>query len=97
MTGHDQTGSSLSAKLNSLAAAASTAACRIGEIHSQLDKETGEALIRALQSGAPTLSIHRAIREEGFALSRDTVTTHRKCFQKPTDTQCLCFPNNTGA
>jgi hypothetical protein len=97
MTSHDQTGSSLSSKLNSLVAASSSAPCRIGEIHAQLDKETGDALIRALQSPATTMSIHRAIREEGFSLSRGTLTDHRKCFQSPSDADCKCFPNNTGA
>ncbi len=94
MTSHDQTRPALFEKLNKLASSTTIAPCRIGEIYAQLDKETGDALIRALQSGAPTMSIHRAIREEGFALSRDTLTTHRKCFRSPTDTACLCFPNN---
>lgn len=97
MTSHDQTGSSLSAKLNGLAASSISAPCRIGEIHAQLDKETGDALIRALQSAAPTMSIHRAIREEGISISRGTLTDRRKCFQSPTDGDCKCFPNNTGA
>lgn len=97
MTGHDQTHSSLSAKLNSLAASSTQAPCRIGELYAQLDKETGDALVRAMQSAATTMSIHRAVREEGISISRDTLTTHRKCFRSPTDAQCLCFPNNTGA
>ena len=96
MASHDQTGSSLLSKLNHLATQAVSAPCRIGEIHAHLDKETGDAFVRALQSDATNMAIYRAIKDEGFTLSRTTLTEYRKCFRSPTDAECLCFPNNKG-
>ena len=91
----DKNTTTLSMKLNNLAVGKVTSSCRIGEIHKQLDADTGQALLRALQSEATTRSIHLALKEEGFAVSRETVMARRKCFKNPTDAQCECFPNNT--
>ena len=93
--GTPKNSTALSTKLNNLASGKIGSPCRIGEIHRQLDADTGQALLRALQSEATTRSIHLALKEEGFAVSRETVMARRKCFKNPTDAQCECFPNNT--
>lgn len=97
MTSHDKSRNNLLGKFQQLAEQNCSAPCRIGEIHSRFDKETGEAFIKAMQSGAPTMSIYRALKDEGFQLGRQTLSLYRKCFQSPTDGDCKCFPNNTGA
>lgn len=97
MTSQEQPRKALLSKLNELAGNSVDAPCRIGEIHKRLDPETAQALLNALQSPASTSAIHRAIKEEGFALSRHTLNQKRQCFRKPTDGDCKCFPNNMGA
>lgn len=97
MTSPEQSSKALLSKLNALSENSVDAPCRIGEIHKQLEPETAQALLNALQSPASTSAIHKAIKEEGFALSRHTLNQKRKCFRKPTDGDCECFPNNLGA
>lgn len=97
MTSQERPSKALLSKLNALSENSVDAPCRIGEIHKQLDPETAQALLHALQSPASTSAIHRAIKEEGFALSRHTLNQKRHCFRKPTDGECKCFPNNLGA
>ena len=94
MTNHDQTRTNLRGKLDDLVQKSVQAGCRIGEIHAQLDPETGKAFITALQSPAQNTAILRAITSEGIVLSRSTLTIKRRCFRRPSDSECKCFPNN---
>jgi hypothetical protein len=97
MTSQGQPRKALLGKLTELTETSVDAPCRIGEIHKQLDPETAQALLNALRSAASTSAIHKAIKDEGLPLSRHTLNQKRKCFRPPTDGECLCFPNNTGA
>ena len=95
MTSSDQSSKGLLGKLSNLSQAVD-APCPIGKIHKRLDPETAQALIHALQSPASNSSIHRALIDEGFSISRTTINQKRQCFRAGTDAGCACFPNNTG-
>jgi len=91
------TGQNLLSQLKVIAetSVGNSVACPLGRIAIKLDEETREALFDALRSEASTMSIYNALKQEGIAISRESITKHRKCFTEPNDKKCLCYPNNT--
>ncbi len=83
----------LLSKLSSLSKCVD-APCPVGKLHKSLDKETALAFLTALQSPASSKSIHQALIDEGYSISRTTINQRRQCFKSGTDKSCLCFPNN---
>ena len=93
MTSSDKSKKDLLGTLSQLAKTVS-GPCPIGTIHKKLDHETQIALMNALQSPASNSSIHRALHDEGFSISRTTINQKRNCFREEGHTSCACFPNN---
>jgi len=51
--------------------------CPMGRIIQSLDKETSEALVRALEGRAATRIIHHELQSAGIRIGRDSVASHR--------------------
>jgi len=95
MASPDKSKKDLLSKLSQLSKTVS-APCPIGKVHKQLDAETQNALIIALQSPASNKKIHQALIDEGFSISRTTINHKRICFRENGHKECQCFPSNLG-
>jgi hypothetical protein len=65
--------------------------CSIGKSMESMDKETLDAFIKAMRSGASSIQIMEVLKEEGIA---NFSMTHlrdkrRQCFQE--DSECFCI------
>jgi hypothetical protein len=65
--------------------------CSIGQSMSSMDKETLDAFIKAMKSGASSIQIMKILKEEGigsFGMThlRDK---RRECFKE--DSECFCI------
>jgi len=55
-----------------------TDACTLAVIMRSIDGDDKEALLEALSSDLPTVTIRRALRSEGFHIGEPTINDHRK-------------------
>jgi len=66
--------------------------CKLGRIISSQDQETAELLIQALAGPASTMSLVRALNEEGLKLSREYLGQKRStCFKGTTSSEKCCL------
>lgn len=51
--------------------------CPVGKLLIELDKDTSDALKKALEGRAATRVIHTELTNAGFRIGRDTIAAHR--------------------
>jgi hypothetical protein len=52
--------------------------CSVARFCGKLSEEEAQAVLKALDSHVPIRAIHRAIRSEGYRISRESLSTHRR-------------------
>jgi hypothetical protein len=52
--------------------------CPLVRFCSTLEPEDSKALMKALDGHVPVRAIHRVLRSEGYRISRETLSTHRR-------------------
>jgi len=75
--------------LNNMANGVSQKFCKFGDIYMNLDKDTQEALSAAMQSEASTMSLCKALKDEGYPIGREHLGAKRECFKTRTDSCCI--------
>lgn len=66
--------------------------CGIAKAFQEMDDETKTVFLEVMASPAFTTDIAKALRADGFPISRDTLSRKRKCFKKE-NTECCMLEN----
>lgn len=61
--------------------------CPVDKLLRSLDKDTADILVRLLEGRTSTRSIHIELRNSGYKIARESISTHRNgwcpCKEKP--------------
>jgi hypothetical protein len=71
--------------------------CKFGRIYVDMDDDTQNALRSAMNSGASTMDICRALNDDGIKIRREFLGEKRKCFSSiSTSSACCLNPESSG-
>ncbi len=63
--------------------------CSLARAYQKMDSETQVIFLEVMASAAFTSDIARALRSDGIACSRDTLSRKRKCFKMQNPECCM--------